>query len=85
MFKRPVLLDSSLYCDSVYFLKLHTLQRYVSILKVSWFFDCYEGGSTIKTVKTKENGRCILDEMHGSLLCFKVIAHVTLMQHRELN
>ena len=48
-----------------------------SSLKVFWLFNCFDGGSNIKTVKTKENGRCILDEMHASLLCFQVISHVT--------
>ena len=33
-----------------------------------------DGGSNIKTIKTKENGSCTLDEMHASLLYFKVIS-----------
>ena len=41
-----------------------------SSLKVSLLFNCYDGISNMKTVKTKENGRCILDEMHASLLYF---------------
>ena len=36
-----------------------------------------------KLLKPEENGRCILDEMHASLLYFKVIFHVTLMWYRE--
>ena len=36
-----------------------------------------DGGSNIKTVKTKESSRCILDEMHASLLYLKVISYVT--------
>ena len=42
------------------FLKLHILQRYALD---SWLFNRCDGGSNIKTVKTKDNGRCILDEM----------------------
>ena len=43
-------------------------------LKVSWFFNCCDGGLNIKTVKTKKNGRCILDEMNANLY-FKAISH----------
>ena len=35
-----------------------------SSLKVSCLFNCCDGGSNIKTVKTKENGKYILYEMH---------------------
>ena len=52
-------------------------------LKVSWFFNCCDGGSNNKTVKTKENSRCILDEMHKRLLYFLVICPVILMWFRE--
>ena len=55
-----------------------------SCLKVSWLFNCCDGESNIKTVKTKENGRCSLDKMNANLLYFKVIYHVTLMWYREL-
>ena len=55
-----------------------------SSLKVSWLFDCCDSGINIKTVKTKKNGRCILNEMHASLLYFKVISHVTLMWNNQI-
>ena len=54
-----------------------------SSLKVYWLFNCCDGGSNIKTVKTKENGRCILDEKHVRLLYFKIISRIKLMWHRE--
>ena len=54
-----------------------------SSLKVSWTFIVVIAGPNIKTVKTKENGRCVLDEMHTSNLYFKVISHVTLMWYRK--
>ena len=33
-------------------------------MKESWLFNGCDSGSNIKTVKTKENGKYILDEMH---------------------
>ena len=38
-----------------------------SSLKVFWLFNFYDSRSNINTVKTKEDGRCILDEMHAGL------------------
>ena len=35
-------------------------------IKVSWLFNCCDGGSNIKTVQKKECNRYILDEMHAS-------------------
>ena len=54
-----------------------------SSLKVSCLFNCCDGGSNIKTVKTKKNGRFILYGMHANLFYFKVISHVTLMWYKE--
>ena len=39
-----------------------------SSMKVSWPFNCCNGESNIKTVKTKENGRYVLDERLAGLL-----------------
>ena len=38
-----------------------------SSLKVSWLFNCCDGGSNIKTVQKKECNKYILDEVHTSL------------------
>ena len=46
----------------------------LSSLLVSWLFNCCDDGLNIKTVKTKENGICILDEMNANLY-FKAIPH----------
>ena len=58
------------------FLCMHHVGFNVSNLKVSWLFNCCDGGSNIKTFKTKKNGRGILEGMHANLLYFKVISHV---------
>ena len=66
-----VLFQNYIYCNDMH-----------SCLKVSWLFNCCDSGSNIKTVKTKDHGRRILDEIHARLLYFKIISHVTLMWYR---
>ena len=79
--------DQSSFTRSIFLLKptvkvcssLKYYNNMHSSLKVSWLFNCCDGGINIKPVNTKENDRYILDEMHASL----VISYVTVMWYRE--